>query len=155
MTSPFATPIPTGWRLGYLQLAVVVAVAAVRMMQVPVHEVIDVVAMRDRFMAATGAVDMRSIVAGAGRGVAVGIRRADFDDVLIDVPGVRVVQMPVVQVIDVPVMFDRGVAAAGAVFVVVVGMNLAVAHMGGGWKSGNHSPGAARGQGGVLHANHA
>ena len=142
-------PLRRGLRLRQLQLAVIVAVVAVRMMQVAVHEIIDVIAVRDRFVAATGAVDMRGVVAGAGRGVAVGIRGADFDDVLIDMPRVRMMQMPVVQVIDVPVVLHRSVAAVGAVLVVVVGMNVAGAHSGGGLLLGEASPSAPFGQGGI------
>lgn len=143
-------PLRRGLRLRQLQLAVIVAVVAVRMMQVAVHEVIDVVAVRDRFVAAAGAVDMRGVVAGAGRGVAIGIRSADLDDVFIDVPGVRVMQMPVVQVIDVPVVLHCDVAAVGAVLMVVIGMDFAVAHNGGGLKLADRPTGAASGQGGFL-----
>jgi len=150
MASPFATPISGGRRLCQLQLAVIVAVIAVRMMQAAIHEVIDVVAVRDRFMAAIRAVDMRGVVAGAGRGVAVRISGADFDDVLIDMPGVRVMQVPIVQIVDVPVVFHGNVAAVGAVFVVVVGMDFAVAHNGVGLNLEKGPPGTVFGQGGTL-----
>ncbi len=140
-------------RLRQIQLAVIVAVVAVRMMQVAVHEVIDMVAVRDRLVAAAGAVDVRGVVAGARRGVAVGILRTDLDDVLIDVPVVRMMQMPVVQVINVPVVLHRGVAAASAVRVVVVGMDFAVAHNGGGLDLEDHPPGTTSGQGEFLVGN--
>mgnify|MGYP007073317049 CR=1 FL=1 len=45
--------------------AVVVAVVAVGVMQVAVDEVIDVIAVRDRFVAAIGAVDMPVFVTAA------------------------------------------------------------------------------------------
>ena len=103
-------PLRRGLRLRQLQLAVIVAVVAVRMMQVAVHEVIDV-------------------------------------------PGVRVMQMPVVQVIDVPVVLHCDVAAAGAVLMVVIGMDFAVAHNGGGLKLADRPTGAASGQGGFFGGN--
>ena len=104
--------------------AVVVAVVAVRVVQVAIDEVIDVVAMWHRFVAAAGAVDVSGFVAAAvvvGRaGVRVG--GADGDAVFIDVVAMRVVQVAVVQVIDVAVVLDGGVAAARAVLVRVVGV---------------------------------
>jgi hypothetical protein len=114
--------------LGPLQLAVVVAVIAMRMMQMAIDEIVHVVPMRDRFMPAAGAMDVRSFVAGAGLGVISWIRAADFDDVFIDVTGMRMVQMPIVQVIDVPVVTDGDVAAVGAVRVVVIRMDGTGAH---------------------------
>lgn len=45
--------------------------AAVRVMEMPVDEIVDVVAMRHRFMAAAGAMLMTGLVTGAGM-----IRRA-------------------------------------------------------------------------------
>jgi len=137
-------------RLSQFQLAVIVAMVAVRMMQVAVHEVIDMIAVRDRLVAAAEAVDVRGVVARAGRSVTVGIRGADFDDVLIDMTPMRMMQMPVVQIVDMPVVFDGGVAAAGAVFVVVIGMDFAVAHSGVGLNLEKGSPGTVFGQGGTL-----
>jgi hypothetical protein len=86
---------------------VVVAVVAVRVVQVAIHQVIDMIAVRDRFVTATGAMHVPRLVAGAGRGVAVGIRGTDFDDVLFNVITFDVFQLPIVQVIDVAVMFYR------------------------------------------------
>ena len=104
--------------------AVVVAVVAVRVVQVPIDEVIDVVAMWHRFVTAAGAMDVSCFVAAAvvvGRaGVRVG--GADSDAVFIDVAAVRVVQVAVVQVVNVAVVLDGGVAAARAVLVRVVGV---------------------------------
>ena len=102
----------------------VVAVVTVRMVQMAIDEVIDVVAMRHGFVAAAGAVDVSGFVAAAvvvGRaGVRVG--GADGDAVFIDVVAVRVVQVAVVQVINVAFVFDGGVAAVRAVLVRVVGV---------------------------------
>lgn len=118
-------------RKGFLcefQLAVVVAMTAVWMVQVATHEVIDVVAVRHPFMAATKAVDVSSFVTRGRRGATVGSSGADFDNVFIDMIAVRMMQMPFVQVIDVTVMFHDRVAAAGAVVMIVMRMNFVIAH---------------------------
>jgi hypothetical protein len=78
----------------------VVAMIAVRMMQPSVHEVIDVVAVRDGFVTAPRAVRMprTSHVRRALRRVCL----ADRQHMLIDVVVMRVVQVAVVQIVDVP-----------------------------------------------------
>jgi len=66
---------------------------AVRMMQAPVHEVIDVIAMRNGFVSAIRAVRVRA----ASLGSAVhGIGGIDGDEMLVDVILMHVVEMPVV-----------------------------------------------------------
>jgi hypothetical protein len=120
--------LPARGLLCEFQLAVIVAMTAVRMVQVAIHEVIDVVVVRHRFMAAIRAVDVSGIVTRCRRGAAVRISGADFDNVFIDVIGVRMMQMPFVQVIDMTVVFHGRVAAAGAVVMIVMRMNFVVAH---------------------------
>ena len=110
------------------QIAVVVTMTAVWMVQVGIHEVIDMVVVRYRFMAAIGAVNVSGLVTRGRCSAAVGVSAADFDNVLIDVIAVRVMQMPVVQVIDMPVVFHGRVAAAGAVVMIVIRMNFVLAH---------------------------
>jgi hypothetical protein len=68
---------------------VVVAVGAVRVVQVAVHEVIDVIAVRDRLVAAAGAVNVILRVASAlvCGGAGVRVRPRHFDGVLFDRPG--------------------------------------------------------------------
>ena len=110
------------------QLPVVVTMTAMRMVQMAIHEVIDVVVVRHRFMAAIGGVDVSCIVTRCRRGAAIGISGADFDNVLIDVIAVRMMQMSFVQVIDMPVVFHSRVAAAGAVVMIVMRMNFVLAH---------------------------
>jgi hypothetical protein len=101
---------------------VVVAVAPVGVMEVTVDEVVDVVAVGDRGVAAALAVDVVGAVAravvvgGAGRGVlCVGL-----DAALVDVALVAVVEVAAVDVVDVADVADRHVAAARPVDVVVV-----------------------------------
>lgn len=86
---------------------------AVLMVQVPGDDVIDVVAMRNRRMAAIGAVPVRLVVAFAVvfRSTAGGIAGAHADPVFIHVISVNVMQVPVVKIIDVPVVAHRGVPA--------------------------------------------
>jgi hypothetical protein len=48
--------------LGYLDWSVVVAVVAVRMMQAPLNQVVDVVPVRNRFVTTAGAVHMSFFV---------------------------------------------------------------------------------------------
>ena len=112
-----------------LHFPVVVAVIAVRVVQMAADQVVGVVAMRDSFVAAAGAVLVGCVVAAAIvlRGAARGIDAADFELMLFDCR-VLVVQMAVVQVIDVAIVFDAGVAALGAVLMCVVAVMLCHGH---------------------------
>ena len=104
-----------------LDRAVVIAVLAMRMVQVPVDEVVDVVAMRDRGVTAIGAVLVVGGVALAavlGRAVR-GVVAVHREHVLVDVTLVGVVQVPVVQVVDVPLVPNGGVPAPLRVLVLV------------------------------------
>ena len=102
----------------------VVAVVAVRVVQVAIDEVVDVVAMRHRFVAAAGAVHVSRFVAAAVvfRRAGVRVGGTDGDDVFVNVVAMRVMQVAVVQVINVAFVLDGGVAAVRAVLVVVVGV---------------------------------
>ena len=110
----------------------VVAMVTVRMVQVAVDQVVDVVTVRDGFVATTGTMDVVGLMAAALvlGGAAVGIGGRDGDHVLVDVVAMRMVQVTVVQVVDMTVMPDGRVAAAGAMGVVMVGVmgQLAFAH---------------------------
>jgi hypothetical protein len=90
-------------RSGTLERAVVVAVTPMGVMQVAVDEVVDVVPVRDRLVTAGRAVDVRLVVRAARvrRRACVGVGAADADTVLFDAAAVRVMQVPVVQVVDV------------------------------------------------------
>jgi hypothetical protein len=98
---------------------VVVAVVAVRVVQVPVHQVVDVVAVGGCCVAAAGAMLVGFLVTAAvmawsasGR-----VRRVDCQGMFLDLAAVLVVQVAVVQVIDVAIMQDGGVPAVRAVLV--------------------------------------
>ena len=113
---------------GDRQRAVVVAMIAVRMLQMAADQVIDVVAVRHRFVPAAGPMHMTGAMAGTVvlRRAAVRIGGADGDHVLVDMVAMHVVQMAVVQEIDVPVVLDPGVSAVFAVDVLVAVVLLAV-----------------------------
>lgn len=99
----------------------VVAVSAVRVVEVAVDEVVDVVAVRDGGVSTARGVSVTRRVPGtcvrrcARRGVVAG----DLDDALVHVAVMAVVEMAVVQVVDVVAVADGGVTAAGAVNVIV------------------------------------
>jgi hypothetical protein len=112
-----------------LDRAVVVAVIAVRVVKMALHEVINVVAVRDRLVAAIRAVLMLAVVDFADAAAGVGV--VDRDRVLLDgAVAPHMVQMAIVQVIDVAAMHDGGVAATGAVLVGMVGVKVRVGHGG-------------------------
>jgi hypothetical protein len=100
---------------------VIVAVIAMRVVQMSIDQVIDVVAMRDRLVAAVGSVDVVGVVLSLViRRAGIRVLLADRDYVLIDMIAMRMVQVPIVQVVHVPVVLDRGVATVLAVLMLVV-----------------------------------
>jgi hypothetical protein len=104
------------------KLAVVVTVVAVGMVQVPVNEVVDVIAMRDGVVAASGPVRVSGLVLlrRLGRCASVRVLVVDGDPMFIHVVLVRMMKMSVMEVVDVPVMAHSGVTARGAVLVIVI-----------------------------------
>lgn len=107
------------------QRPVIVAVAAVRVVQVAVDAVVDMVAMRHRLMAAAGAVHMACRVPGAAvaGGAAVGVLARHLDHMLVDVIVVRMMQVALMQEIGVAGMAHRWVAAARRVPVRMIGVS--------------------------------
>ena len=95
----------------------IIAVAVVGVMEVPIDDVIGVVAMRDGGVTAVRGMDVaRGLFRGSVTRRAGGrIGGGDGDDVLVHMPAVTVVQVAVIQVVGVAVMRDGEVAAAGAV----------------------------------------
>lgn len=109
---------------GELDRAVVITVIAVRMMKVTVDQIVDVIAMRYRFMSTARPVDMARIMSATVmvRCTSVWVLCADLKPVLVYMIGMWMMQVPVMQVIDVIAMFDGRVPAVRAVLMVVVGM---------------------------------
>ena len=100
----------------------VVAVVSVRMVKVPVDEVVDVIAVPQLRMAAVWSVNVARSVP-----TAVVLRRASIrvlgrylEDAFVNVVAVYVVQMPIVEVIDVIVMLDGEMTTSWSVLVLVI-----------------------------------
>ena len=96
----------------------VVAVISVLVVQTAVNDVVDVIAVRYSFVAATFAVNVA--VAGVNRMAAVRIGFIDTQCMLVVVAVVLMVQVAVVQIINVAFVFDGSVAAVCAVDVVMM-----------------------------------
>jgi hypothetical protein len=81
---------------------------AMRMVQMPGHEVIHVISVRHCFVTASRSVFVSRIVTGARMLRRAGIRigPTHFDHVLIEMIPVRLMQMTVVQIIDMVVVLD-------------------------------------------------
>lgn len=103
---------------------VIVAMIAVRMVQVAIDKIIDVVAMRHLCMSAVRTVRVRAVDL---RRALCGIGRVDRDHMFIDVIFMHMMQMAVVKIVDMISMVDRGVPAARTVLVGVIGMVFLVA----------------------------
>ena len=107
--------------IGPLHRPVIVAVIAVGMMEVPVDQVIDVVAVRNCRVAAVGTVLVPLVVFAASMlGRACGrIGRADGQLVFFNLPAIHMVQVPIMQVINMVVVQDPRVSAVRSVLVLV------------------------------------
>ena len=122
MALPFVT---CGWLLHNGHLAVIVAMIAVRMVQVTIYQVVDVIAVRDSFMSAVIAmlvicvVTITLMTVGAVRWILC----VYLQLVLVNMTFVRRVKMAVVEVVHMVVVFNGSVTAVLAVFVRVVRVN--------------------------------
>ena len=99
----------------------VVAVVAVRVVQVVVHQVVHVVAVRHRFVAAARPMSVPLLVPAAsvvGRAIR-RVRGADRQGVFLNLAAALVVQVAVVQVVRVVAVPQCRVAAAWPVLMVV------------------------------------
>jgi hypothetical protein len=119
---------PSGVR--HLHRAVVVAVVAVRMVQLAIDQIIRVVAVRHGLVPAPRSVTVPGVVAVVvPRGARGRVGAVHLQAVVVHVVPVRVVQVPVVQVIDVPVVADGRVSAVRSVLVVMPAVRpMIVAH---------------------------
>ncbi len=97
---------------------------AVRMVQVAVDKIIDVVPMRHGLMPAARAMHMLRLVTAAAviRRALIGIFRTHLDAMFIHVLAVRMMEMAIMQIVDVIAVANGRVAAAGAMLMVVIGM---------------------------------
>jgi hypothetical protein len=111
-----------GSHLNQFEFPVMVAMSAVRMVEMAGNQIVDVIAVRDGLMPAVGPVLMAGLVSLAfvARGTVLRIRRAHRNHVFIVVVIMVMVQMSIVQVIDVILVLNPGVAASWSVNVDVV-----------------------------------
>ena len=101
---------------------------AVRVVEVTVHEVVNVIAVRNGRMPTARTVDVVRIVALAVvPGATVGVFARDVDDVLVVVVFMGAVQVPVMQVTNMVPVLDRDMPALRTVLVVMVFVDF-VAH---------------------------
>jgi hypothetical protein len=86
---------------------------AMRVLKAAIDDVVDVVAMRNSFMAAARTMDMPRL-AGTSviRRAPIWIALADLDYMLIEALSMRMLKMPVGQIVEMAIVADRGVAAA-------------------------------------------
>lgn len=104
-----------------------IAVARMRMVQVALHQVIDVVAVRHGFMTAIRSMRVPGGVSSArmAAGTHVRIARADLQHVLVGVIAMRRVQVAIVKIIDMIPMLHSRVAAAGTMDMGMILVNIA------------------------------
>jgi hypothetical protein len=97
-----------------------------RMVQVIIHEIVDVVTMRDGLMPAAGAVGVAGFVLAAGMSGSAGggIRGVHVQVVLLHAITLLVVQVALVKVVRVAVMGDGGMTAPRTMMVRVSLMGL-------------------------------
>ena len=95
----------------------ILAVTFFGVMQVPVDQVIDVIAVRHGLVAATGSMFMALFMAATivVRSCGCRISRVDGNHVLVHMPLVKMVQVPVVEIVRVSLVLNRGMPTAGAV----------------------------------------
>ncbi len=108
-----------------LQRPVIVAVSVMRMMQSAINQIIHVIAMRNGCVAAVGAMNVLLVVAFRTERAFVGIHGADGDGVFVHVVAVRMMQVPVVKVIHVPIVHDCDVSAIFTMDMRMVGVSYA------------------------------
>lgn len=104
----------------------VIAVVAMRMVQVAVDQIVDVIAVRDWFVPAARPVDMVLGVAIAGMGgSAIGrIGAVDRKNMLFDAGWRHMVQVAIVQIVGVAIMLDALVSTTRTMIVVMVWMSM-------------------------------
>lgn len=101
--------------------AVIVAMAVMDVMQAAIHQVVDVVTVGNGLVAAVRTMDMIGRVATALTVSAViGIDGADLQHMLVHVIAMHMVQMAIVEIVDMAVMLDGGVAAIRTVLMAVI-----------------------------------
>lgn len=99
-----------------------IAMIAIRMVQVSIDEVVNVIAVRNGLVTAAFPMLVACVVTAAGMSLGAGVRISsrDSENVLVDMSLMKRVQVAIMEIIDVVRMPDRCMAATGAVLVGVV-----------------------------------
>ena len=107
-----------------LHRTMVITVIAMGMMQMAVDEIVDMIAVRNRFVAAARAMNVSCVMSGTAMvwRASVRILVAHFNPVFIHMIGVRMVKMAVVEIIQMVAVPDGNVAAARSMHVFVIGV---------------------------------
>ena len=108
----------------------VVAVPSVLVMEMTVNQVINVIAMGNRFVAAarTVLVVILMTVAGVTGSAFCGVLGIDFEDMLINMVSVEMVKVAIVEIIHMVTVFDSHVATVGTVLVIMRFVFFAIRH---------------------------
>jgi hypothetical protein len=104
----------------------IVAVPCMDMMQAAIDQIIDMIAVRHRFMATARPMHMGT---GLRLHAAIGIAGRNANQMLVNMLAVHMVQMAIMQIINMAIMLDRGVAAARAVAMAMIGVDVAAHHL--------------------------
>ncbi len=104
----------------------IIAVVSVGIVEMTVHEVTGVIAVGNRFVAASGSVDVTRVLAGTGvvRRASVRIDVRNLDSVLFDLSTIDVMETAVVEIVDVVLMTYGGVSATLPVLMFVVSVQV-------------------------------
>lgn len=105
----------------------IIAVVTMRMVQVAIDQVVDVIAVRNRFMTAprTMYVTRRMPIAAMLRCAGIGIYRSYLDDMLIHVVFMGMMQVTVMEVVNVVAMLDARMATIRAMLVGMISVRVA------------------------------
>jgi hypothetical protein len=108
----------------------IIAMPIMRVMQMSVHQIIDMITMRNCLMSASESMDMALIMAATRvlSGTRVRIGGAYRNDVLINMALMRMMQVSIMQVVDVAFMHYRPMSAMRAMFMRMVFVNIAGSH---------------------------
>ena len=104
-----------------LTLAVIVALGAMGMVEVAIHQVIDVIPVGYCLVSAVHAVNMRLIMSGTAVGWCAFLRihRVHLNAVVVHGTIVQVMQVAIVQIVRMAIVFQGRMATIGAVLVAV------------------------------------
>lgn len=98
------------------QRTVIIAMIAMRMMQASIDEIVDVVTVRNCLMTAAGAMPMRRFMSARTvlRRATIGVAVGHFEDVVLGMAILHMLQMTVIEIIEVVLMPNGNMAAVGA-----------------------------------------